>query len=282
MIVITGAGGFIGSVLVGYLNAKRINDLVLYDDLPKEMQFKNLIGKQFTKLKSTGESHLESTDITCVVHLGANSNTLENNWDSIYKSNVLSTRQWNQFCNKHSIPFIFASSASIHGNGKGPLNHYAFSKQLSENEVSGVILRLYNVYGPNEYHKERMASTVYHWYKQLKETGRLRIFEGSKLFFRDFVYVETVCDVIYNFINNYAPGTYDVGCNHASFDDIADIMIASLGGVKDIVAMPSDLKKQYQINTKADIAWYEKNIITNTLEHYINQYINYLQEERYY
>lgn len=254
MIAITGAGGFIGSVLVGYLNKVGIDDLVLFDDLPEDNQFKNLIGKRFISLHSTEEMFENPKNIDAVVHLGANANTLEKDWTSIYKTNILSTRAWNEFCNINDIPFIFASSAAVYGNGRGPMNQYAFSKLLSEAEINGVILRFFNVYGPNEYHKGRMASTPYHWYNQLKETGKIKIFEGSDNFFRDFIFVEDVTKVIYHFLKNYSPGIYDIGTgNSSSFEQIADNLIECVGsGDKEFIQMPDDLLKQYQKNTKAN------------------------------
>ena len=185
MIVVTGAGGFIGSVVVGYLNSQGITDLILFDDLPTGNQYKNLIGKQYISLHSTDEMLTDAEDIEYVIHLGANSNTLERDWASLYKTNVCSTRRWNQFCAENNIPFIFASSAAVYGNGQGPMNHYAFSKAVSENEINGVVLRLFNVYGPNEYHKGRMASTIMHWYNQIQETGQYKIFEGIRQLRRD-------------------------------------------------------------------------------------------------
>jgi ADP-L-glycero-D-manno-heptose 6-epimerase len=97
MIVLTGAGGFIGSVVLGYLNKQGIDDVVLFDDLPTGDQYKNLIGKKFISLHSTDEMFESPAGVECVIHIGANSSTLEKDWNSIYKTNVLSTRAWNRF-----------------------------------------------------------------------------------------------------------------------------------------------------------------------------------------
>jgi len=257
MIILTGAGGFIGSVMLGYLNKQGITDGALFDDLSNETQYKNLIGKQFRSIHphSTYEkTSFNPIDIRAVIHLGANSNTLEKNWLSIYKSNVLSTRMWNQFCKENNIPFIFASSAAVYGNGEGPLNQYAFSKQVSEQEIDAVVLRLFNVYGPNEYHKGRMASTIMHWHNQIQETGQYKLFEGSRQLRRDLIYVEDVCKTIYHFIENYQPGVYDLGTgNSVDFEMIADTLAATCRkGSKNFILMPEDLKTQYQNNTRAD------------------------------
>ena len=204
MIALTGAGGFIGSVILGYLNKQGIKDVYLFDDLPTGDQYKNLVGKQYLGLHSTKEIVTDIADFECVIHFGANSSTIERDWSSIYQSNVLSTRRWHDLCRENKIKFIFASSAAVYGNGAGPLNHYAFSKLASEQEITdGVILRLFNVYGPNEYHKGRMASTPYQWHTQLSKTKSINIFENSSEYFRDFIYVEDVARTVYHFLNNY-------------------------------------------------------------------------------
>jgi len=255
MIALTGAGGFIGSVVLGYLNKQGINDVYLFDDLPTGDQFKNLIGKQYLGLHSTKEIVSDISSFDCVIHIGANSSTLERDWSSIYNTNVSSTRRWHDLCREHGKKFIFTSSAAVYGNGTGPLNHYAFSKHVSEQEITnGVILRLFNVYGPNESHKGRMASTIYHWYNQLQQNGKIKIFENSNNYYRDFIYVEDVARTVCHFINNYQPGIYDVGTGESvNFESIANIVINEFGsGEKEYIPMPDDLKEQYQLDTKAN------------------------------
>jgi len=291
MIILTGAGGFIGSVMLGYLNKQGITDVVLFDDLPNETQYRNLVGKKFKSIHphSTYEkTTFNPKDIQAVIHLGANSNTLERDWLSIYKSNVLSTRMWNQFCKEHAIPFIFASSAAVYGNGAGPLNQYAFSKQASEQEIDAVVLRFFNVYGPNEYHKGRMASTIMHWYNQIQETGQYKIFEGSRQMRRDLVYVEDVAKTIYHFVNNYQPGVYDLGTGiSVDFETVADTLAAECRkGSKNFIIMPEDLKTQYQNNTRADTTkLIDAGVdVANFLSigSGIKQYVNYLESSSFY
>ena len=289
MIILTGAGGFIGSVVLGYLNSQRVTDIIIVDDLPYENQYKNLIGKQYNRLVSIDDIDLIDENITGVIHIGANANTLEKNWSSIYATNVKSTRKWNVFCKQRKIPFIFTSSASVYGNGAGPMNQYAFSKLLSENEVEGVVLRLFNVYGPNEYHKDRMASTMLHWFNQIKETEEITIFENSKNYFRDFVWVEDIAKTIYHFMfENYQPGIYDLGSgSNTDFETVADLVISNTNkGKKRFVDMPDDLKKQYQINTLADTKSLTKSgldVKSFTKVHEgIAAYIDYLAKDRYY
>ena len=289
MIILTGAGGFIGSVVLGYLNSQRVTDIIIVDDLPYENQYKNLIGKQYNRLVSLDDIDAIDEDITGVIHIGANANTLEKNWSSIYTTNVRSTRKWNIFCKQRKIPFIFTSSASVYGNGAGPMNQYAFSKLLSENEVDGVVLRLFNVYGPNEYHKGRMASTILHWFDQIKETGEITIFENSKSYFRDFVWVEDIAKTIHHFMfENYQPGIYDLGSGSSmDFETVADLVISNTNkGKKRFVDMPDDLKKQYQINTLADTKSLTKSGVD--VESFVKvhegiaAYIDYLAKDRYY
>lgn len=288
MIVVTGAGGFIGSVVVGYLNSKGIDDLILFDDLPTGDQYKNLVGKKYISLHSADEMLTSPDDIDFVIHLGANSSTLERDWTSIYKTNVSSTRQWNRFCVENEIPFIFASSAAVYGNGNGPLNHYAFSKSVSENEISGVTLRLFNVYGPNEYHKGRMASTILHWFNQINETGQYKIFEGSRHLRRDLIYVEDVAKTIYHFLTNYQPGVYDLGIGvSVDFETVADTVAATMcKGNKNFIIMPEDLKAQYQKDTKADVTALRNFGVDVSsflpIQSGIEQYVEYLNSSKFY
>ena len=283
MIALTGGGGFIGSVILGYLNRQGITDICVFDDLPKESQFQNLIGKKFIGLYSTKEfiGNLENFD--AVVHFGADSSTLERDWEKIYRSNVASTRKWHDLCRDHKKKFIFASSAAVYGSGDGPLNHYAFSKYVSEQEITdGVILRLFNVYGPNESHKGRMASTIFHWYNQIKKQGYLEIFENSDNFKRDFIWAEDVAAAVCHFIYNYQPGIYDLGTGQShSFEYLADTLIKNVGGEKKYIQMPDDLSSQYQTDTKADTSFLSKSGLDLkdfcTIEKGIEIYSQYLK-----
>jgi ADP-L-glycero-D-manno-heptose 6-epimerase len=287
MIALTGAGGFIGSVILKYLNDQGITDVYCFDDLPHGNQFKNLIGKKFLGLHSTKEFVVDAKDFDCVIHFGANSSTLERDWNSIYETNVRSTRRWYDFCREHEKKFIFASSAAIYGNGNGPLNHYAFSKIISEQEMNQVvIMRLFNVYGPNEYHKDRMASTIFHWFNQLKETGEIKIFKGSDLYYRDFIYVEDVAKIVYSFLSEYQPGIYDVGTGRAeNFEAVADTLIRHYGhGRKVYVDMPDDLRNQYQKFTCANTTFLTSKISIDFkhIDDGISTYLKYLKSDSFY
>lgn len=293
MIVVTGAGGFIGSAMVGYLNSIGITDVIAVDDMPHPEQYKNLVSKSF-RLISTEEAEALTAyrpgEIHGVIHLGANSNTLAKDWSSVYKTNVASTRWWANFCRELRIPFVFASSAAVYGNGNGPLNQYAFSKSLSEQELgnSAVVLRFFNVYGPNEYHKERMASTILHWYNQIQETGSIKIFDDSDQYYRDFIYVEDVCRACYHFIENFKPGIYDLGTGRSeSFERVAKELEKHVDQEVyfNYIPMPNDLAKQYQKDTRANTkaltdAGFDVTLC-RTVSEGIEDYVSFLKEGKY-
>jgi ADP-L-glycero-D-manno-heptose 6-epimerase len=278
MIVLTGANGFIGSVVLGYLNKQGIDDIALVEIEPIPSRY--LEGKKYRSFNGN------ITDPTCVIHIGANSSTLETNQESINLTNISPTHHWNTICKENNIPFIFTSTAAVYGNGTGPLNLYANSKQTSEQDMDGVILRLFNVYGPNESHKGRMASTIYHWYNQLVDTNTIKIFENSNNYCRDFIWVEDVAKTIYHFVNNYKPGTYDVGTGSSySFESIADLIISNhKNGHKEYIPMPKDLKAQYQLNTRADVTnLYSAGVDVDsflTPADGIAEYVKYLSSQR--
>jgi len=260
MIIVTGGGGFIGSAMVGYLNSIGRTDVMVIDDMPHADQYKNLVGKKFSIMEQDEQgllSHYSPGDIEAVIHLGAITNTLHNDWASLYKHNVRPTRQLSGLCRELRIPMVFASSAATYGNGIGPLNQYALSKQISETEISqhSACLKFFNVYGPNEYHKGRMASTILHWYNQIQDTGSIKIFEDSDQYYRDFIYVEDVCRACWHMVENYKPGVYDLGTGKSvNFERVAKELAKHVDQEVyfDYIPMPADLKAQYQTDTKAD------------------------------
>jgi len=285
MIVITGAAGFIGSVLVGYLNSQGITDIAVVDDMPHPAQFKNLIGKEYTAIYSSDVDPYSLANVTAIVHIGADSNTLTKEWSSLYRTNVESTRTWYAYSQAIEVPFIFTSSAAVYGNKNGPLNQYAFSKLVSEKELANAtILRLFNVYGPNEYHKGRMASTIMHWYNQIQDSGRMKIFVNSERYLRDFVYVEDVAKVIHHFLQKSRVGTFDVGTGQArSFLELADVVMQSHIDCETI-PMPDDMQAQYQTYTCADLSAlsYSYNTPMRSIREGVTEYVRYLQTSRFY
>lgn len=267
MVIITGSKGFIAQNAIDYFTKKHYNVISLdVDDIL--------------------DAPIHAKDITAVIHLGAISNTLEKDWEKLTKLNVNSTNDWFDFCDSNNIPFIFASSAAIYGNGNGPLNLYAKSKLISEEYINNraVVLRFFNVYGPHEEHKGRMASTIYHWYNQIKDTGKARIFENSNLIYRDFIYVQDIINVIEYFLNNYIPGTYDLGSGiQNNFEHVADCLLSKIGyGEKEYIKFPEDIVNQYQRNTSSDMTTLEKigyDLSTmTTIEQGVTKYLEYLND----
>jgi ADP-L-glycero-D-manno-heptose 6-epimerase len=200
---------------------------------------------------------LPSRDIEGVIHLGAVSNTLERDKSKIDHYNTRFTAALGKRCLELKIPLVFSSSAAVYGNGSGPLNMYAESKLASESDLDGraMCLRLFNVYGPREGLKGRMASVILRWWNELKSDGTLTIFEGSDHFHRDFVYVRDVCDVMYRCMTRGEVGLHDLGTGSSvSFESIADAVIEEFGsGKKRHIPMPADLVNQYQHNTVAKV-----------------------------
>jgi len=299
MIIVTGAQGFIGSVMVGYLNRMGHDDVVAIDDFEVDTQRGYAIRANYTNLQKCklqsfhpisldAESILPSGNIRGVFHFGAISNTLERDASKIDYYNIKYTQALAEVCKQRSIPMVFSSSAAVYGHGNGPVNAYAQSKLDSERAISdsAVCLRFFNVYGPNEYHKGRMSSVILKWYNELKQTGRIKIFKNSADYKRDFIYVEDVCKVAYNAFANPRAGVYDLGTGTAeSFESVADCVIRSFGGgEKQYIPMPEDLQAQYQRNTKADtmamhsLGWADA---FTSLESGVQKYFDYLVNHSY-
>ena len=226
MIVITGAAGFIGSCLVSKLNKLGYKNLLLVDDFDNNSKQKNLLNKSFDK-KICRNDFFEwiktnSPSVKFIFHIGARTDTTEFNWDILSKLNVeFSKNIWN-YCVNNEIPLIYASSAATYGLGEigynddhdlidklRPLNPYGDSKNIFDNWALKQSksppywygLKFFNVYGPNEYHKNRMASVIFHSFNQIKETNKMKLFRshnanyknGEQL--RDFIYVNDILSV---------------------------------------------------------------------------------------
>lgn len=322
MIAVTGAAGFIGSVVAGYLaEAHPQSQLVLVDDFSRKDKQNNYENKKYHLLVDRQYSEIwmqeNASKVDWVIHLGARTDTTEFNKDVFNELNVRYTKSLWNICAEHRIPFIYASSAATYGGGEygynddhevpfrlKPLNPYGESKNEVDRWVLGqkqtppfwAGLKFFNVYGPNEYHKGRMASVVLHAFRQINEKGSMKLFrshhpdfeDGKQL--RDFVYVKDIARVIH-FLMEAQPnsGLYNLGTGKArSFLDLANATFAALNKQPDIqfVDTPEDIRDKYQYFTEANMAKLREagyHHAFTCLEDGINDYVrNYLLEGRFF
>ncbi|MDR0972144.1 MAG: ADP-glyceromanno-heptose 6-epimerase [Bacteroidales bacterium] len=321
MIVVTGAAGFIGSCLVSKLNNVSRADIIIVDDFKKkekEANYSNLkYAKKIERKDFIAWFEKNASKIDIVFHLGARTDTTETNKKVFLELNLKYSKNIWRVCSFKQIPLIYASSAATYGDGsKGysddvdktfglkPLNLYGYSKHdfdvwVLNQEVHPPFwagLKFFNVYGPNEYHKSRMASVIYHSYNQILEQGKVKLFrscnpnykDGEQL--RDFVYVKDLLSVML-FLMNEKPssGIYNLGTGKArSFLDLANATFDAMGLKPNIefIDMPEDLKGKYQYFTEAKMeklkkAGYKNNFYS--LEEGIKDYVqNYLMKNLYY
>ena len=288
MIIVTGGAGFIGSNLVKELNRRGRTDILIVDDLKDGQNYKNLRGLQFIDyqhkddfLKSIEEDDFDGADVDGVFHEGACSDTMEYDVNFMMHVNYEYSKAVLHFCLQHRIPFLYASSASTYGSGKNgfregdecedALNPYEFSKLAFDRYVRQVIpeaksqivgTRYFNVYGPQEFHKGKMASIFLQLYNQINETGVCKLFTGTDGYEdggqrRDFVYVKDVVNVNLWFWENNGPsGIYNCGTGHAhSYNEAAQAVIDSMGkGRIEYREFPEILKGKYQSFTESDPA----------------------------
>jgi len=332
IIMVTGAAGFIGSCMVGYLNNKGYENLVIVDEFNEERKKPNYTDKKISYRVEREQlfAWLQQAPIKIdfIFHLGARTDTTEFDYSIHEHLNVeYSKKIWN-YSAENGIPLVYASSAATYGSGElgynddheiveklQPLNPYGISKNefdkwaLKRSRESGVGnaaltppfwagLKFFNVYGPNEYHKERMASVVFHAFNQIKQTGKVKLFrshnpgykDGEQL--RDFIYVADVINICFWFMRNFQtinPGLYNVGTGKArTFNDLVTALFNSLDLKPEIefIDTPLDIRDKYQYFTEANIsklrsAGYKQNF--HSLEEGINVYVrDFLVEHRYY
>ena len=321
MIVVTGAAGFIGSVLTGKLNREGLTDLILVDDFSKKEKTGNLENKIFREKISRdlfidwlNKNH---QDVDFVLHIGARTDTTEFDQKVFDKLNLNYTKDVWKSCAEHDIPLIYASSAATYGMGElgyvdrhdivdklKPLNPYGVSKnefdkwalKQPDTPPFWAGLKFFNVYGPNEYHKGRMASVIFHAYHQIKNTGMVKLFrshhpdfkDGEQL--RDFIYVKDVVDVIIYLMNRRPEsGLYNLGTGKArTFIDLAKSTFEALDLQPNIefIDTPEDIRDKYQYFTEADMTkllatGYKKPF--TMLENGVDDYVkNYLETKSYY
>ena len=327
-IVVTGAAGFIGSVFVQYLNEQGLNQLLLVDDFGVEEKRKNWEQKQFIKVieRQSFIAQIENDEfeIDAIVHLGARTDTTEFNYAIHEELNLnYSKSLWN-YATQKKIPFIYASSAATYGAGEHgyddnhdivhqlhPLNPYGISKNefdkwalaQSNQPLAWAGLKFFNVYGPNESHKARMASVIFHSFNQIKQTGLVKLFKSHKEGFkdgeqlRDFVYVKDLVKVIgwmlHHMMSNIwdanKNGLYNLGTGKArSFYDLAANTFKAQGLAPNIefIDMPLDIRDKYQYFTEANMTKLRAAGYTApfyTLEEGVADYVtNYLLTAKIY
>lgn len=315
MIVITGAAGFIGSIVAWKLNQEGHTNLILCDKLGTDQRWKNIAKRRYQEWVDIDSLHdflAHNTQITAIIHLGACSSTTEEDMDYLMENNTNYTKKLFTYCTKHQIPFIYASSAATYGNGEqgyddnpkllpqlNPLNKYGYAKHVfdiwameqKQTPKWWVGLKFFNVYGPNEYHKGTMASMVFHSFNQANKTGEVKLFKSDKKEYpdggqlRDFIYVKDVADVILFFLNNHINGIFNVGTGKArSFADLAKATMQAIQKEPTLtfIPMPDNLKPQYQYYTQATMDRLKKAGYTkpfHTLEEGVQDYVSILQQQ---
>ena len=291
MIILTGGGGMIGSMIAWHLNTQmNFDDFVIVDDLINEQQENNFNKRKFIEYiaKDDLEKYLnDKKNVSAVIHMGAISATTESNFNRLLQSNIRFSQTLWHWCTENKVPFIYASSAATYGDGSvgyddneseldklSPLNAYGYSKhffdrwvqlELSKNQPTPPQwcgLKFFNVYGPNEYHKGRMASVVFHSFNQFKETNQIKLFKSEHPSYadgmqvRDFIYVKDAVKIIIFFLNNdNFSGLYNAGTGNAeTFKALAKAVLINTKGQPDdikYIEMPNDLKGKYQYYTQA-------------------------------
>lgn len=313
LVIVTGAAGFIGSCLTDWLNKAGDDNLLLVDDFSRDDKMPNLLGKSF-RYKVHREDLFdwlakERPKISACYHLGARTDTTEFDYSIHQRLNVEYSQQVWEFCTHNEVPLVYASSAATYGNGSlgysdahdmpeklQPLNPYGVSKnefdkwalRQSQTPPHWYGLKFFNVYGPNEYHKGRMASVIFHAFNQIKEHGFVNLFRSHRPDFadgqqlRDFIHVSDVVRVCH-WLMQHQPGSglYNLGTGTArSFEDLARATFAGLDMDADIryIDMPEDIRDKYQYFTEADMrklrnAGYDRPF--RTLEDGVNEYVRY-------
>lgn len=325
MIVITGGAGMIGSIMAWHLNTKLgREDLVITDRITHENQWQNLVHRKYAEYLDKDQLFDwldEHDEVSAIIHMGAISATTERDFNKLVADNMHYSQDLWDWCADNEVPFFYASSAATYGDGnKGyddasieglrPLNGYGYSKhffdqwvlkQVAEKQVTPPAwagFKFFNVYGPNEYHKERMASVAFHTFNQFSETGTMKLFKGTKagiedgMQLRDFVYVKDVAAVMAYFLTSAlsnkpaANGIYNIGTGQArSFKDLATNVMTSMSREPSItyIDMPQDLQGKYQYFTQAEMAKLRQagyNAPFTSLEEGVKDYVqNYLLQE---
>lgn len=329
-IVVTGAAGFIGSCLVGFLNNEGYENLILVDDFSHSEKEANLEKKIFSKKiereKFFNWLQAQNPNIDFIFHIGARTDTTEFDYSVHKRLNVEYSKKVWDYCCGNKVPLVYASSAATYGAGElgynddesiitdlKPLNPYGVSKnefdkwalrQVQEDNAPSAWagLKFFNVYGPNEYHKARMASVIFHSYNQIIKNGFVKLFKSHKEEYkdgeqlRDFIYVKDVLKICFWFLecwekdaNTFISGIYNVGTGTArTFDNLVKATFAGLDKKSQIkyIDMPEDIRNTYQYFTEADMHKIKAAGYTQpfySLENGVDDYVrNYLSKRKYY
>ncbi|MGE4530906.1 MAG: ADP-glyceromanno-heptose 6-epimerase [Acidithiobacillus sp.] len=326
MYIVTGGAGFIGANIVQGLNQQGITDILVVDHLTSADKFLNLTDLEIADYMEA-ERLLELIEsdglkgVEAIFHQGACSDTMATDGRYVMENNYAFSKALLHWCQRHSVPFLYASSASVYGmtgsfkeerSAESPLNIYGFSKfQFDQylrrmwNELRAPVhgFRYFNVYGPREFHKNRMASVALHFYRQYQLDGHVHLFAGSSGYEngeqrRDFIHVDDVLAVNMHFLDHPRSGIYNVGTGLAqSFNDVAVTAVNTLRrrageAMQDLhslqkaqiiryISMPEALHGKYQSFTQADIsklreAGYSKPFLT--VEQGVERYVDWLEK----
>ncbi len=318
MIIVTGGAGFIGSCILAKFNELGRQDLIIVDNLDCPVKEENLKNKKYAAyydkkefLKMIVNNTLKER-IECLIHMGACSSTTVQDAQYFKENNLEYTQSLAQWALAHNVRFIYASSAATYGDGEAgykddeettrrckPLNLYGESKQkfdlwvLEHNLINKVVgLKFFNVFGPNEYHKENMRSVVAKAYPRVVDEGKMGLFKSYKEGYkdgeqlRDFIYVKDAVDVVMFFYEHpQVNGIFNVGTGEArSWNDLANALFNAVGKAPRIeyVEMPEEIRPRYQYFTQADMtklrkSGYKKPFMK--LENAVSDYVGYLKDQ---
>jgi len=319
-VIVTGGAGFIGSCLIHKLNKEGINDIIVVDHLDESLKWKNLVGKSIEdyiakeKFLDALESAKLKAPFDFIIHMGACSSTTETDGEYLMENNYLYSKRLAKWALAKKVPFLYASSAATYGDGSlgysdedkvsenlKPLNLYGYSKQLFDlwlirngltSKVTG--FKFFNVFGPNEYHKDNMRSVIAKVFESVSRGEKMRLFrsyvsqypDGEQK--RDFIYVKDAVDIVYYFMEHPDKhGIFNVGTGNArSWNDLARGLFSALGKPAQIeyIDMPGQIRDKYQYFTQADLSKLRNAGCSKqfrTLEEAIVDYSGYLKNNSY-